>query len=83
MAFPFIVTENDLTNALFHNVPLRSTSSGTKADARAQARAMLAADLLLTTCQSVLDSLERNLTDDCLPETKVALHQAIRVALGV
>jgi hypothetical protein len=83
MAFPFSVSEDDLTNALFHSVSLRSTGSGTKAGARTQARAVLAADLLLTTCQRVLDSLERNLTDDCLSETKVALHQAIRVALGV
>ena len=37
MAFPFIVTESDLTNALFHNVALASTGSATKADARAQA----------------------------------------------
>lgn len=44
---------------------------------------MLAADVLLVTCQSVLDSLERNLDDDCLPETKAALHRAIRIALGV
>jgi hypothetical protein len=83
MAFQFIVNEDDLTDALFHNVPLHSTGSGSKADARAQARAMLAADGLLTTCQSVLDSLERNLADDCLPETKAALREAIRVALGV
>ena len=83
MAFPFTMTEDDLTNALFHNVALRSTGSGTKADARAQARVMLAADVLHTTCQSVLDSLERNLADDCLPETKAALHVAIRAALGV
>ncbi len=45
--------------------------------------AVVAADVLLTTCQSVLDSLERNLTDDCLPETGAALHMAIRIALGV
>ena len=83
MAFPFLVTEHDLTNALSHNVTLHSTGTGTKADARAQARAMLASDVLLTTCQSVLDSLERNLADDCLPETKAALHRAIRIALGV
>jgi hypothetical protein len=35
---------------------------------------MLTADVRLVTCQSVLDSLERNLADDCLPETKAALH---------
>jgi hypothetical protein len=83
MAFPFVVNENDLTDALFHSVSLHSTGSGTKADARSQARAMLAADVLRSTCQSVLDSLERNLADDCLPETKAALHRAIRIALGV
>jgi hypothetical protein len=33
--------------------------------------------------QRVLDSLERNLADDCLPETRAALHRAIRIALGV
>lgn len=81
MAFPFSVSDDDLTDALFHNVALRSTGSGSKADARA--RAMLAADVLLTTCQSVLDSLERNLAEDCLPETKAALQEAIRTALGV
>ena len=83
MAFPFSVSEDDLTNAMFHNVALPSTGIGSKADAHAQARAMLAADVLLSTCQSVLDSLERNLADDCLPETKAALHRAIRLALGV
>ena len=83
MAFPFSVTEHDLTDALFNNISLHSTGSGSKAEARAQARAMLAADVLLTTCQSVLDSLERNLADDCLPETKAALHEAIRAALRV
>jgi hypothetical protein len=77
MPFPFIVSENDLTAALFHNASLHSTGTGTKSDARA----MLAADVLLTTCQSVLDSLERNLTEDCLPETRAIGR--IRVALGV
>jgi hypothetical protein len=83
MRFAFSVTENHLTDALFHNISLHSSGNGSKADARAQARAMLAADILLTTCQSVLDSLDRNLADDCLPETKAALHEAIRTALGV
>jgi hypothetical protein len=79
MTFPFTVSENDLTNALFHNVALRSTGSGSKADARA----MLAVDLLHTTCQRVMDSLDRNLADDYLPETKAALHEAIRIGLGL
>jgi hypothetical protein len=83
MTFLFRVTEDDLTDALFHNVSLRCTGTGSKAGARTQARAMLAADVLLTTCQRVLDSLECNLADDCLPETKMALHHAIRIALGV
>ena len=83
MPFPFSVRENDLANALFQRVALPSTGSGSKADARAQARTMLAADMLFVTCQSVLDSLERNLADDCLPETKAALLRAIRIALGV
>ena len=45
MVFPFSMREDDLTDALFHGVSLRSTGSGSKADARAQARAMLAANV--------------------------------------
>jgi hypothetical protein len=39
----FGVGETALTDALFHNTPLDATGSGTKAQARAQARRMLAA----------------------------------------
>lgn len=39
----FRVTENDLTLALFYGIPLVVSGSGTKAEAREQAKAMLAA----------------------------------------
>jgi hypothetical protein len=47
MPMPFDVTEDDLTNAIFYGSHLPSKGSGMKADARAQARLMLAAPELL------------------------------------
>lgn len=51
---PFRVTEDDLTDALFHGVALTPTGAGTKAEARRQARLMLNADTLLATCEALL-----------------------------
>ena len=42
MASPFQIDEDDLTNAIFHNTPLNAEGSGSKLDARIQARRMLA-----------------------------------------
>lgn len=46
----FKVTEDDLTNALFYNSSLPTEGSGSKAEAREQARVMLAGQDLLEAC---------------------------------
>ena len=50
----FQITEDDLTAAIFDGCSLESTGSGTRAEAREQARVMLAANKLLESCYAAV-----------------------------
>jgi hypothetical protein len=53
-AVTFTITEDDLTNAIFWGTTLEVEGSGSKAEARQQARLMLAAEELLDCCKKLL-----------------------------
>ena len=52
-------------------------------EAEANARLIVAAPELLAACKCVLESLDRNLAIDCLPETREALRAVITKADGI
>jgi len=54
----FTVSEDDLTNALFYRSALYSDGNGNKAQARQQARLMLASEALLAMCKQLLASYD-------------------------
>ena len=53
----FNITENQLTNAIFFDIATDAPGTSTVAEARAQARLMLAAPQLLKACRHTLDVL--------------------------
>jgi hypothetical protein len=79
---PFAVSEQGLTDALFHDAPLGAYGSGTKAEARAQARVMLAGSCLLVALTAVLDALaESDAGVEADHPLVVAGRAAVRLAL--
>ena len=56
---PFHVGEDDLVRAIFYDSSLgQTTGSGTKAEARLQAKAMIAGPKLLAACEDLLANLK-------------------------
>ena len=55
---PFVVSEDDLTDALFNSAALASSGAGTKAEARTQARVMLAGADLLAALEALYDPVD-------------------------
>ena len=51
-------------------------------EAEANQRLMIAAPELLEACKKVLASIEHNIADDALPETRECLREAITKATG-
>ena len=56
----FKITEDNLANAIFYGARLNVTGNGTKAEARQQARKMLAAGHLLIGCKVALGYIDEN-----------------------
>lgn len=59
-----------------------SVDDASVSEAEANARLITAAPELLEACQAVLESLNRNLSDEFLPETRDCLRAAIAKATG-
>jgi len=60
------IAEDTLTDAIFYNTRLSTRESGSKAEARAQARLMLAAPALLEACETAYANLRNSYASDHL-----------------